>query len=318
MTISVIIPIYNTSEALRPTVKSLLAQTFQDFEVVFVDDGSTDNSADICREYCAADPRFRLIQQANQGPAGSRNTGMAHAKGDFFYFLDSDDAIHPRMLELLLKTYRESDGNFSMCLFKMVDRLPDSYDEPQTDVVSVARDEMLESMFSRSGRDLPYMVLWNKLYPRQLLEGLTIKEIVSEDTEFNLRVYLRCQKAAVLQTPLYYYLQHNQSVTHQDVAGRRIRELDTYHLMLNELPQDHKVARAACIRKLYMKILNVRYLAKGTDKEQDAKQKIRSLKKATWKQMISNSALNWKNKSIIVLLYLFPKVYQLFFDYNNK
>lgn len=107
-TVSIVIPVYNTAEYLQECLDSVIAQTFDDFEVILVDDGSTDGSLDIEREYSARDPRFRVIEQSHQKQGAARNLGLEKALGEYIYFMDSDDVIEPELLE---KCYLECNAN---------------------------------------------------------------------------------------------------------------------------------------------------------------------------------------------------------------
>jgi glycosyltransferase involved in cell wall biosynthesis len=115
--ISVIVPAYNTSRTIAETLDSVLAQTFEDYEVVVVDDGSPDDVAElVARSY----PQVRLVRQENRGLAGARNTGIKEAKGEYVAFLDSDDVWLPRKLELQveqIKTHPEADVFYADCYF---------------------------------------------------------------------------------------------------------------------------------------------------------------------------------------------------------
>ena len=102
--ISVIIPVYNVEEYLRECVESVLKQTYQNFEIILVDDGSTDSSGKICDEYLEKDERVVVIHKKNEGPSKTRNTGLENANGKYIYFLDSDDYIENNALELLVDT----------------------------------------------------------------------------------------------------------------------------------------------------------------------------------------------------------------------
>lgn len=101
--ISVIVPIYNTQEYLTKCVQSVLDQTYQGFEILLVDDGSQDGSAEICRAFCGSDSRIRFLPLPHKGVSAARNAGMDEAKGEYLFFLDSDDTIHPQLLEALLE-----------------------------------------------------------------------------------------------------------------------------------------------------------------------------------------------------------------------
>ena len=98
--ISVIVPVYNVEKYLRECLDSILVQTFTDFELILVNDGSQDSSGAICDEYAGKDKRITIIHQENQGQAAARNNAIAIAKGEWIHFVDSDDVIHPQMLEI--------------------------------------------------------------------------------------------------------------------------------------------------------------------------------------------------------------------------
>ena len=116
--ISVIVPVYNVEKYLHECVDSVLAQTFTDFELILVNDGSQDNSGAICDEYASKDERIIIIHQNNQGQAAARNAGVAIAKGEWIHFLDSDDLIHPQMLEILYGAVDENTQISACDLYK--------------------------------------------------------------------------------------------------------------------------------------------------------------------------------------------------------
>ena len=105
--VSVVIPAFNAASVIAETLDSVCAQTFQDFEVIIVDDGSTDETAAVAREFCAADARFTLIQQPNGGPSVARNTAVEHARGEWIAFLDADDVWLPEKLARQMELFRE-------------------------------------------------------------------------------------------------------------------------------------------------------------------------------------------------------------------
>jgi CDP-glycerol glycerophosphotransferase len=111
--LSVVVPIYNVERYLAECLESVAAQAFGDFECVMVDDGSTDSSAEIARRWAAGDGRFRLVQQANQGLGGARNTGVRHARGEYLAFLDSDDLVPPDSYRLMIATLERTGSDFA-------------------------------------------------------------------------------------------------------------------------------------------------------------------------------------------------------------
>ena len=120
-TISIIVPVYNTERYLPKCLDSIAAQTFTDFEVLMIDDGSTDGSREVCERYSRSDSRFVTIHQSNQGVSASRNNGLKQARGNYIAFVDSDDYVHPQMLELLYKAIRQ--GEYDLVVWnKLYDR----------------------------------------------------------------------------------------------------------------------------------------------------------------------------------------------------
>ena len=103
--ISVVVPIYNAEKFLKKSIESVLSQTYQNFELILINDGSVDNSDGICNKYAFVDKRIKVISQKNSGPAASRNAGVRNATGDFVFFLDADDFIDSKTFGALIAEY---------------------------------------------------------------------------------------------------------------------------------------------------------------------------------------------------------------------
>lgn len=115
ITLSIIMPVYNGEQYLNYSIQSVLNQTYKDYELILVDDGSTDHSLEICEKYQSKDERIRVISQENKGISGARNAGIDIATGKYITFMDNDDVIQPEMYEIMLK-YMVSDGlDLIMC-----------------------------------------------------------------------------------------------------------------------------------------------------------------------------------------------------------
>ena len=113
--ISIIVPIYNSENYIKKCLDSILAQTYSNLEVILIDDGSTDNSYNICKDYQKKDNRIVLLQQKNAGVSRARNHGLEVAKGEYIGFVDSDDYIEPEMYEILLNSIIESNSKIAIC-----------------------------------------------------------------------------------------------------------------------------------------------------------------------------------------------------------
>ena len=135
--ISVIVPVYSAEKYLHRCVDSILAQTFTDFELILVDDGSPDNCGAICDEYARKDSRVHVIHQENQGQAAARNYGIEAATGEWVCFIDSDDEVHAQMLELLYHAITDGHIGISMCSAAEGDSLPEDFSSPGKDKKSI-------------------------------------------------------------------------------------------------------------------------------------------------------------------------------------
>ena len=200
--VSIIVPVYNAEETLRRCIESVLNQGFTDFELLLVDDGSTDSSAGICREYENGDRRVRVIHKENTGVSDTRNLGLSEARGTFVQFLDSDDWITPDATSLMVRTARDSGADMVIADFYRVigDRVAHKGDIEKDGLLSL---EEFAGFMMENPADFYYGVLWNKLFKREIIaqHGLSMDKTISwcEDFMFNLE-YLRHVKTCLLYT----------------------------------------------------------------------------------------------------------------------
>ena len=204
--VSIGIPIYNVEEYLRECLNSIMNQTFKDFEVIMVDDGSTDNSFNICQEFTVRDSRFKLIHQANIGVAGARNTCLKHMKGEYISWVDSDDKVEPNYLERLLEVQAETQADLvDGYNYSFKDGMRYYYDlthiSPTLDAVEISKEELFLRLLEGFR-----IVLWGNLAKKELYQGvyfITGKNYEDNGTRFKL--YFRANKIVILPEPLYGY-----------------------------------------------------------------------------------------------------------------
>ena len=120
--VSIIVPVYNTERFLNRCIDSVLAQTYSDWELLLVDDGSTDSSGSICDEYATQDSRIRVFHKENGGVSSARNLGLDYARGEWITFVDSDDYIAPDMIEKLYETQKRNNADITVCGYRWVDK----------------------------------------------------------------------------------------------------------------------------------------------------------------------------------------------------
>ena len=209
--ISVVIPVYNVEKYVGKCLSSLLEQTYRDFEVIAVNDGSTDSSPEILRHFEARDSRVHVIDQSNGGMSQARNTGMEVASGEYIAFVDSDDFVASTYLEELYDACIQNDADISCCyyyyhyvendfMFEYPFRCKGIFNRTQ------AMDKLLRDVQIQS-------LVWNKLYRRSLFTDyrITFPTMCFEDMAVAHRIFQNASRVVVLDRPLYYYNQHSLS-----------------------------------------------------------------------------------------------------------
>lgn len=209
---SIIVPVYEVEHYLEKCIDSILRQTYKDFELILIDDGSLDKSGEICDKFQLRDNRVRVIHQRNRGVGATRNEGLKQAQGTYIYFCDPDDNLEPNLLEDNIRLIKETSGN--MVIFGY-------YDEKITDkeVKKIQRNPYKNEYLSecvefrqRFGElySLSIMyTLWNKIYKKEFLikNNCTFDEVeIGEDTRFNLLVYEKLDKVCLNKNNYYHYI----------------------------------------------------------------------------------------------------------------
>ena len=223
--ISIVTPVYNVGKFLPQCIESVLTQTFTDWELILLDDGSTDGSAEICDRYAATDPRIRVVHKVNSGQADSRNLGIRMARARLIGFVDGDDWIDPQMYETLYDALTENDADISICGYYMsyVGCEVKSCAGGDTVVLS-GSDALNRILDDRSIKSF----LWDKLYKKEVITELLPKSYYYEDYSTLFKWFANADKVAFCQMPLYHYRQRAGSTDHDCDPCKK------YHFFLAE------------------------------------------------------------------------------------
>lgn len=223
--VSIIMPVYNVEKYLNECLDSIVNQTFEDIEIICINDGSTDNSLAILKSYASQDGRIIIISQENTGIGAARNAGMRIANGDYVFFIDSDDFLYPDAIEELYENAIFNDSD--VVLFRRtqeygIDRLKNNEGYNFDNVFHISGEEYREFTFSR--KDLKsyvlnrYLSVWMKFYKRKFLnryDDLYFPEgIAYEDGLFHVKVFLRAERMSHIPKVYYYYRKNPDSVMH--------------------------------------------------------------------------------------------------------
>lgn len=210
--ISIIVPVYNVEPCLRQCIDSILAQTFTNFELILVDDGSPDGCPAICDEYAEKDSRVHVIHKENGGVSSARNAGMAVAKGKYFLFCDSDDYVSPQWCEKLFRQIEETPNAWVCCDLERVTE-SESFMFKDSCSLSVATTYYQIYLMGLSA----YAV--NKIYDAKKIKDHSISfyeaSHISEDVDFNLKYLQCCDCCIFVPQKLYAYVQRQGSVMHK-------------------------------------------------------------------------------------------------------
>ena len=231
--ISVIVPVYNVEEYLEECLESISHQTYADIEVILVNDGSTDGSIEICKQYCQEDPRFHLINQKNQGQSVARNNGVVVSKGEFITFVDSDDIVRVDMLDQLMN-YMSDEIDIVEC-----DKTEDiQYLNEKGEDIQVKEFDSNEALY----KCFNHVVSWSpvaKLYRREIVEKIPFLEnLIYEDFYTGIVSLKYINKMRKIDYIGYYYRYHTSSTMNQKYSEKNLDIFKVGEKLLNEFRED--------------------------------------------------------------------------------
>ena len=225
--ISIIMPVYNVESYVHIAIDSVLQQTYTDFTLICINDGSTDTSLSILQEYARQDSRIIVIDQENKGAGAARNTGLDNVVTPYVTFVDADDSIHPQYLEILLYAIQKYDVDFVWCKDK---KFHEDSEIKEKKAIHYQQYDMqcFVSIFKHFVLRLPPhpSVMMNKLYKTTLLNTIRFNELLRhvEDILFAHYMLYKATNAVFVDLQLYYYRQHGLSVSNVDFSARYIED----------------------------------------------------------------------------------------------
>lgn len=226
--ISVMVPVYKVEQYLNRCIDSILNQTFTDFELILVDDGSPDNCGKICDEYAQKDKRVVVIHKENGGLSDARNKGLdwafANSDSEWITFIDSDDWVHEKYLELLYKTVIDTGVNIASCGFES------TYETSFGDEEIADYDVIVDAPDLLVGKGLKYneynfSIAWARLYQKQLWSDIRFPYGKLHEDEFTTyKLIYKCSTVAVVKKNLYYYFRNLHGIMHAGNFSDKIRD----------------------------------------------------------------------------------------------
>ena len=223
--ISIITPVYNVEQYLRQCIESIIVQDFQDWELILVDDGSTDKSGAICDEYALIEGRIRVLHKENTGQADSRNVALRLAKADLIGFVDSDDWIESDMYSVLYHTLIKNQADIAICGYFQDYKNVSEASCATGELVVYNQDEALNLILEDK---VIKSFLWDKLFRREVITDLLPKSYYYEDYATLFKWFINANRIVFCQKPEYHYRQRKGSTDH-DADPRK-----KYHFFVAE------------------------------------------------------------------------------------
>ena len=241
--ISIIVPIYNTEKYLRQCLDSIINQTYTNFEVLLVNDGSPDGSAAICQEYVKNDSRFRYFEKENGGVSSARNLGLERSGGAYITFIDSDDWVESNHLEALLKGIKENNTDIAVSKHKSFNTedgffyFPAYSNQNQNDLCIKKKQirPFLELFPKLNYLTHDFACIASKLFKKSLTQNLFLDEKLSqsEDLDYFFKLYLRAESIVYIDEVTYIYVQHGQNASHHPSETSALCDIKVHWNMLD-------------------------------------------------------------------------------------
>lgn len=238
--ISIIVPVYNTRDYLCRCVDSLLAQDYTDYEIILIDDGSTDGSGKLCDQLASDHRKIRVVHQTNAGLSAVRNTGIKQAKGDYLTFVDSDDAVAANFLSALFTLAQDSKAEVAVCTFVEIQAngKQRNFTTPDSSKQMLEPKVCLEKMLlERDGLSLSACA---KLYARKIFQKIKFPEgKLYEDVGTTYKLIMASKRVAYIAEPLYYYYANSDSIIHQEFNTNKLDLITLTDKMCAEITQKY-------------------------------------------------------------------------------
>lgn len=273
--ISIIVPVYNVKEYVRNCLDSIIAQTYQNIEILVIDDGSTDGSGQICDEVAKKDTRIKVVHTTNHGLSVARNTGLDMARGEYIGLVDSDDCISPWMYETLLKCAEKEKVDIVVADFQRISNenkyVWEQVTKRNEEIIS-GEDALCRLCYSQGKHDMvKFVLVTNKLYAKSLFDEVRFREgIVHEDEDVMYQLLGNASKVGVLDISLYGYLKRPGSITDAGVTKHYANKvtvlIERNAFLKNKFPRAYCYSLLHCLKTLQSFYLILKYEKKADNK----------------------------------------------------
>lgn len=308
--VSIVISVYNIKHYLSRCLYTIVNQAYRNLEIILVDDGSNDGSESICEDFAHEDERIRVIHQQNQGVATARNNGKNVATGKYMMFIDGDDYLHLDAVKTLYETIcHDETCEVAMCDFIRTTSLNEDitapWDKP-VEIESLTQQQAISMLFATNRLDLTF--LWNKLYRTASLREIDNRDYeITDDLDFNFRLFLKTDKIIWIHRPLYYYVQRPGSLTHSSSSLSVPKSVARVIADNLKAPDDGgDQYRALLLKKLFRKLAEISGRAWIAHEYSTVKPFLTECRESFQKEFLHHPELNVLERLGISCLLQFP------------
>lgn len=311
--ISVIIPVYNAEKFLHRCLNSIINQTFTNLEIILIDDGSNDNSGQICDEYAKKDNRIIVIHKNNGGISSARNAGLDVAKGEWIAFVDSDDYIEIDMYEKLFNCAKKENVDICASFFKYLtnDNIM-LFNPTKQDLSLVGKydgNSFLELLYIDSYANGLCVSCWNKLYRKSIFDNLRFRTKIYEDDEIAHKIYSKDITVYLIEDGEYIYVQNNNSITNSGFSEKNMVFIEVLEERLNYFKKEKLRSLYINTLRLYCNII-IEYYTKVQEKNINCKNDYFNNYKENFKSTIFIEEISIKDKIRFWIFYISPNLYR--------
>ncbi|SDQ09747.1 glycosyltransferase family 2 protein [Virgibacillus salinus] len=306
-TISIIVPVYNVETYLEECLSSICNQTKKELEILLINDGSTDNSPTICKEFAKEDSRIIVIHQDSQGVSAARNTGVQHATGELIGFVDSDDWILPDMFENLQNLMEDNDSDISVCGYARQFGDEVTHFREKNHIITLSQEEALRELFRGK---IYRFALWNKLYRRHCFDNITFPEgRIHEDLAVSYQLFLKADRIVNTSKTGYIYRNREQSILTEKFHKGRIDSYKAWDEIIHTINDVYpQLMEEVWMRFIWWSLDNVQTILGQISDKQEANEQftrisrevrkhfhnIPKLKQLSWKVKLKLRMINYQ------------------------
>ena len=319
--ISIIVPVYNVEKYLDKCINSLINQSYKNLEIILIDDGSNDNSREICDEYALEDNRIKVIHKENEGLSATRNLGIDISKGDYIIFIDSDDWVNKDIISKLLNLIKKYNSDIAVCDYSLAYDENEHIEKEKIYEKNFSSIDALKDLYERTGGVIK-SISCCKLYKRKLFKDIVFPVgKIHEDEFVTYKLLYKAKRISYINEKLYYYRQRANSIMHSKVDEKCLDALQAFEERLNFIKnniEDEEVYNLTA-KAYYVLILNRYYiLTKYCEYKEKYLDYLRKKAKNFYKK--NKAILRWPLKlQIIYTSFIFnPKIYIMIEDISRK